>query len=1062
MVLSSSFLLRYFCPILLLSLLSSRLDAVDVVTARYDNGRTGQNIAESTLTPQNVNAQTFGLLYNLPVDGYVYAQPLYKSQLSIPNLGVRNVLFVATEHDSVYAFDANGNNPAQGFIWKDSFTNPANGVSTVAPNDVGTVDIVPEIGITGTPVIDSSSNTLYVVVKTKEQSSGGTVFVQRLHALDLASGAEKMNGPVQIQASVTGSGAGNVNGAVSFDPRIENQRAALLLANGVVYIAWAAHGDQGNYHGWLMGYNAGNIQQQTGAVNFTPNGWGGGVWMSGGGISADASGNIFAVAGNGDFAAGSGNYGESALRLSTASGLAIADSFTPDNENQLNAGDSDMGVSDALILPDQPGSFPHLLVTADKTGNIYVVDRDSMGGFNQTENANVQTLYAGSSIHNSMSFFNNTVFVGSDGNSLQAFSLSNGNLSSNPTSRSTNTFGLNASNGSGANPIITANGTSNGIVWALNNFSNGTGPAILYAYDATNLSNMLYSSSQASNGRDTAGNAVKFTVPIVANGMVYVPGVNTVSVYGLLGSAAVGTTANPQFDVPTDTVFNSAQAITISEATPNAVIYYTTDGSVPTASSAQYNGSILITGPVTINAYAQAPGYSASKVVSAFYTVQSSSTPPVPEFMNGFTTSGIALNGTATINGSRLRLTDGGTYEAASAFYTTPVNVQRFTTDFDFQLTSASADGFTFTIQNAGPDAVGSTGGGLGYGVDPLYHISYGERTLSKSVAIKFDLYNDLGEGPNSTGIYENGADPTVPAIDLSASGINLHNGDVYHARLVYDGSVLTLVLSDTSNPSATFSTQFTIDIPTVVGGPMAYVGFTGGTGGLSAVQEIVDWSFTPVPNFGAGFNGASLNLNNGAAISGTRLRLTDGTGSEARSAFFSTPVNIAKFTTDFQFQLTNPQADGFTFVLQNQGLQAIGAAGGGLGYGTDPLNTGNGIQTSVALKFDLYNNAGEGNNSTGIYLNGASPEMPAVDLTPSGINLHSGDVFSAHITYDGVNLSLTLTDVSNSATYVGSFPVDIPSVVGGEYAYVGFTAGTGGLTAIQEVLSFTYANPAQ
>lgn len=1060
MVLNSSSISRFACSLLVVGCLSSHLRAVDVLTARYDNSRTGQNTAETVLTPQNVNAQSFGLLYNLPVDGYVYAQPLYKAQVNIPNQGLHNVVYVATEHDSVYALDADGNNPAQGYLWKDSFINTADGVTTVTPTDVNTQDITPEIGITGTPVIDATTSTLYVVVKTKETSATGTDFVQRLHALDLATGAEKMNGPVQIQASATGSGLGNVNGVLNFDGRIENQRAALILLNGVVYIAWASHGDQNNYHGWLMGYQAANIQQQTGSVNVTPNGWGAGVWMSGGGLSADASGNIYAGAGNGTFGTGSGDYGESALRLTA--GLSIADSFTPDDQDQMNQNDSDMGVSDMLILPDQAGSFPHLLITADKNGNIYVIDRDSMGGYNATSNANVQTAYAGSSMHNSVSLFNNTVYIGSDGNNLQAFPLNSGLLSANPSSKSSNTFGQNQSNGSGSSPVITANGTSNAIVWALNNFSNGTAPAILFAYDATNLANLLYSSDQAANGRDAAGNAVKFTAPTVVNGKVFVPGVNTVAVYGLLGSAVTQPTAAPTFDTPTNTIFDTAQGITLADATPGAVIYYTTDGSVPTTSSAIYAGSIQITGPTTVSALAQAPGFTASQVVTAFYTVQSFTTPPVPEFSSGFSSSGLALNGTATLNGNRLRLTDGGAYEAASAFYTTPVSVRRFTTDFNFQLSSAVADGFTFTIQDAGPSAIGSTGGGLGYGTDPGNHISSGERTISNSIAIKFDLYSNSGEGADSTGLYENGASPTMPAIDLTNSGIDLHNGDLYHARLVYDGSVLTLTISDTTNPAATFSTQFTVDIPTVIGSPTAFVGFTGGTGGLAAIQEITQWSFTPLPNFGSGFTAAGLSLNYGAAISGTHLRLTDGGMSEARSAYFNTPVNVQKFTTDFQFQLTNANADGFAFVLQNQGPQAIGAAGGGLGYGTDLLNTGTGISYSVALKFDLFNNAGEGFNSTGVYEYGMAPEVPAVDMGASGINLHSGDTFSAHITYDGTNLTLVLTDLTQPATYTGSFPVDIPTAVGSNYAYVGFTAGSGWLTAVQDILSFTYSNPAQ
>ncbi|HEX6545024.1 MAG TPA: chitobiase/beta-hexosaminidase C-terminal domain-containing protein [Bryobacteraceae bacterium] len=1054
---------NYFYSFFLLAALAGCLQAADVLTARNDNARTSANLAETTLTPQNVNVKTFGRLFSLPVDGYVYAQPLYKAQVNVPGQGVHNVLYVVTEHDSVYAFDANGNNPAQGYLWKVSFINPAQGITTVsAPADVGTYDIVPEIGITSTPVIDPGSSTIYVVAKTKETTGGVTKFVQRLHALDLGTGAEKMNGPVEIQATVPGSGSGNVGGNVNFDPRVENPRAALMLMNGVVYIAWAAHGDQGNYHGWVMGYRASNIQQQTGFLNDTPNGWGGGIWMSGGGISSDSSGNVYLVSGNGrGFSPDKGNYSESALRLSPKNGLSVSDYFTPNNQDQLDNSDADMGVSGALILPDQPGPYPHLLITADKNGLIYLINRDSMGGYNATANANVQTIFGGSSIHNSFAYFNNTLYVGTDGNNLQAFSISNGQISKLPSSKGPDIFGQNTANGSGSSPVISANGTSNGIVWALSNFTNGKGPAILYAYDASNLANKLYASNQAPNNRDTAGNAVKFTAPTVADGKVYVPGVNTVSVYGLFADSTTQPTANPTFGTPANTIFNVPTGITISDATPGAVIYYTTDGSVPTTSSAVYNGPIQITGPTTISAFAQAPGFTASQVVESFYTVQSADTPPIPTFSSGFTAKGLALNGTAALNGTRLRLTDTSTnFEAASAFYTTPVNVKQFSTEFQFQLTSAQADGFTFTIQGEGPNAIGSTGGGLGYGTDPSYHISFGERTIPQSVAIKFDLYDNGGEGTSSTGIYQNGVQPTTPAIDLLSKGIDLHNGDLYDAKLVYDGKILTLTLVDTAHPANVFTTQFTVDIPAAVGGSFAYVGFTAGTGGQMAVQEITQWTYSASsgPSSG-GFSNANMTLNNGAALVNNRLRLTDGGLMEARSAYLSTPVNVQKFTSDFQFQLTSALADGFTFVIQNQGPHAVGSAGSGLAYGTDYYSSGGGIVKSVALKFDLFSNAGEGPSSTGLFISGMTPLVPAVDLRPYGIDLHSGDTFAAHVTYDGATLAITLTDLTHAASYTGSYTINIPAVIGSPQAYVGFTGGTGWQGAVQDILSFSFSS---
>ncbi len=412
-------------------------------------------------------------------------------------------------------------------------------------------------------------------------------------------------------------------------------------------------------------------------------------------------------------------------------------------------------------------------------------------------------------------------------------------------------------------------------------------------------------------------------------------------------------------------------------------------------------------------------------------------------FGKGFAQSAsqIDLNGNAALSGSSLQLTNGGLNEAGSAFYATPVNIAAFTTDFSFQLVDAQADGFVFVIQNAGPTALGANGGELGYWGIP------------KSVAIKFDLYNNAGEGPNSTGLYTDGAVATVPAVNLTGTPINLHSGDPFAAHITYDGTDLTLTLTDSST-LGTWSYAWPVNIPATVGGTTAYVGFTGATGGFTATQDINSWTYLPaiaVPNFPAGFDGAGLRLN-GASYSGSSLQLTNGGLNEAGSAFYATPVNIAAFTTDFSFQLVDAQADGFVFVIQNAGPTALGANGGELGYW--------GIPKSVAIKFDLYNNAGEGPNSTGLYTDGAAPTVPAVNLTGTPINLHSGDPFTAHITYDGMDLTLTLTDSSTLGTWSYAWPVNIPATVGGTTAYVGFTGGTGGASSTQNILKWTLLAP--
>ncbi len=330
-----------------------------------------------------------------------------------------------------------------------------------------------------------------------------------------------------------------------------------------------------------------------------------------------------------------------------------------------------------------------------------------------------------------------------------------------------------------------------------------------------------------------------------------------------------------------------------------------------------------------------------------------------------------------------------------------------------------------------------------------------GYQNIAESVAVKFDLFNNSGEGASSTGLYVNGAAPTVPAQNLIPSGINLHSGDMMEAHIAYDGATLTLTLTDLVT-NVSFTEPFTIDIPGTVGGPTAYIGFTGGTGNETSTQQILSWSYEPgmVPYQPRGFSSAAgLSANGNASVKGSVIVLTNPTTDAGRyqdsSVFFKSPVNVQSFNTDFNFELTSASGDGFTFAIQNNSPTSLGANGDGLGY--------LGIPNSVAIKFDLYNNAGEGPDSTGIFTNGALPTVPAIDLTPSGINLHSGDMMHAHMSYDGNALTMTLTDLVTNASFTYPFVVDIPTIVGGSTAYVGFTAGTGSLTAVQEILDWTF-----
>ena len=502
---------------------------IGVTTFQYDNSRTGQNLSETTLTPANVNSSQFGKLFSQNVDGQVYAQPLYLPNVNIANKGTHNVVYVVTEHDSVYAFDADSNSGANAKpLWHRSFINLAKGVTPVPSSDEGCNDLTPEIGITGTPVIDTNSGTLYLVANTKENGK----YVQRLHAMDVTSGAEKFGGPVFVSAIYKGNGDGSKNGAVRFDAWRENQRPGLLLQNGSVYIGWASHCDIGPYHGWIMSYDARTLAQN-GVHNSTPDGGLGGYWAGGAGLAGDASFNTYYATGNGTFDANQGgrDWGDSILRLAPPAHnrFRIVDYFTPFDQNWLDQTDSDLGSGGVLLLPDQSGPHQHLLVQSGKEGTIYLIDRDQMGHYNPNNNNQIVQNLPGAigGIWGAPAWWNNNVYFGGAFDYLRQFSFDTGKglLSTSSVTETTTFF-----NYPGPTPIISANHTSNAILWAL---QTDGGTAVLHAYDATNLATEFYNSGQNSN-RDNAGGAVKFTVPIVANGKVYVPASKQVSVFGLL------------------------------------------------------------------------------------------------------------------------------------------------------------------------------------------------------------------------------------------------------------------------------------------------------------------------------------------------------------------------------------------------------------------------------------------------------------------------------------------------------------------------------------------------
>jgi Legume lectin domain/Chitobiase/beta-hexosaminidase C-terminal domain len=744
--------------------------------------------------------------------------------------------------------------------------------------------------------------------------------------------------------------------------------------------------------------------------------------------------------------------------------------------------------------------------------------------------------------------------------------------------------------------------------------------------DATSGSSIFYTT----DGSQPTTSSTQYTNAFTVSTTTTVKAIATAPNFLQSATATSVITINPQSQTATPVIspvtgtYSSTQTVSITDATSGSSIFYTVDGSQPTTSSKQYTGGFSVSTTTTVKAIATAPNFTQSNTATSVITIQSGGTPNI-NFGSGFTAAGLSFNGRGTINGSRLQLTDGGAGEASSAWFSTPVNVQAFTTDFQLQLINPNADGMTFAIQNAGTAALGSSGGGLGYASSVC-----GSTTgIPTSLAVKFDLFQNCQEGNNSTGLYTNGASPTGPATTLGG-GVSLHSGDILQVHMTYDGTTLTMTITDTAT-NATFTTSWTINIPATVGGNTAFVGFTGGTGGQTATQQVISWTYSsngstqqpaatpvispatgtftspqtvtitdatpsstiyytmdgsqpttsstqytgsfpvnttttvkaiatasgftqsatatsvitinqqspaatpvispatgtfstaqtvtitdatsgatifytidgsqpttsstqytsgftvsttttvkaiatasgfthsntatsvitiqsgsPTINFGSGFSAGSMSFNGRTSLNGTRLRLTDGGQAEASSAWFSTPVNVQSFTNDFNFQLTNPNADGMAFVIQNAGTTALGSAGGGLGYASSVCNSTSGILTSVAVKFDLFQNCQEGNNSTGLYTNGASPTVPATTLG-GGVNLHSGDTFHVHMTYDGTTLTMTITDTVTNATFTTSWTVNIPAAVGGNTALVGFTAGTGGQTATQEIITWTY-----
>jgi len=510
-------------------------DLTGVTTYHNNLSRDGVNSKEYALTTSTVNASTFGKLFSCPVDAAIYAQPLWLANVSISG-GTHNVVFVATQHDTVYAFDADAD-PCVTF-WSKQLV--PKGETWLSYLDVATEDIKPDIGIVGTPVIDPATNTIYLVTKTENAGTACTPSANchvRLHALDVTDGSETANGPFEFTSAITvpGSGEGGNGKTVPFYPLHQNQRAGLALVNGTVYVCFGSHADHRPYHGWVLGFSKSDLSAAPKVYNTTPDGIEGGIWMSGGAPAFDSNGNLYAITGNGQYD-GNTNFGDTFLKLSTSSGLSVADWMAPVDQQSMGSTNMDFGAGGAALLANlSTGPVRHLVIGGGKNGSgnwgeIYVLNRDDMGHLEGTGTPIVQKFGLGNMIFATGAFWQNRFFIAGSGGPVKSFTLDDktGQFDTVNIGATNSLFGH-----PGATPSISASGGTNGIVWAMNNSKFNTPSTVLYAFDAMSLKTKLWDSMKLPN-RDQAGGAVKFTLPTIANGKVYVGTSSELDVYGLL------------------------------------------------------------------------------------------------------------------------------------------------------------------------------------------------------------------------------------------------------------------------------------------------------------------------------------------------------------------------------------------------------------------------------------------------------------------------------------------------------------------------------------------------
>jgi len=992
---------------------------VSVLTQHYDNARTGANTKETVLNPTNVKSDTFGKLFSRKVDGQVYAQPLYVPNLNIDGK-VRNVLFVATMHDSLYAFDADdpaANTP----LWKRSFIKE--GVSTTLPYQylTGFGDIHPEVGILSTPVIDPAANTIYVLVRTIEGDLNPDVdgnYKQRLYAIDLVTGQNKTN-PTLLQTTVPGNGDGNDGaGHVYYNARRQNQRPALLLLNNTVYVASASHGDTGPYHGWLLGYDATTLKLKY-KWNSTPNGGLGGIWQAGQGPSADEFGNIYLMTGNGSFDPSVGNYGDSFVKLNVVKDrqgvekLAVVDYFTPYNQDALNSADADLGSSGPLLVPGTD-----LIVGGGKEGRLFTLRRSNMGKYNpdgDTQIAKWFWAYNGH-LHGSPITYKSTkgrlIYLWSEYDRLKAFRIADDGL---PSDQPIATGSVQAPDGMpGGFLCVSANGTNSktGIVWASlplsGNANWDTVPGVLRAYDAATLEEIW--NTRINPGADDVGMFAKFCPPIVANGKVYLSTFsNMINVYGLLPKVA------PTAPTPITAVGGNRQVKLTWTAPLGARSYDLYRGTLQTQLKAYKSGLTNVeytdTGVVGGVKYFYAVR-ARNKYGAGEFTRTVQALPYVgPDAIHILAASDTFVHGGADADknfGNLKSLKVNGT-TVESTYYSF----------IQFKL-----DGLEGPLMDARLRLTGKRTGGSP-SLDSVYEVT--------------GPYMKLGDMTwNNKPKFGDRLDSTEVTTQLRIYEWNVT--DYLNAKLKAGAKVVTLAVVG-EPPSKESILRQSGD---------AYDNFASRQA-ESGQPELLVYK-QPTIEYPDGFDNdapSHFTFNGSASFTDNFLQMTPNEGGQSGSVFYNTPMVVSSFRTSFYFALQDPGADGMTFTLQGNSPQALGNGGGDLGYG--------GIDHSIAIKFDIYDNAGEGESSTGLYANGQDPFTPSVNLFESGVDLKAWNNMMCTMDYDGTTLNVRIIDTMTGAFADQSYTIDIPAVIGSSTAYAGFTGGTGGLSCRPIVLNWTF-----